>query len=109
MNNSGIIRNKAKIKASINNAQKFLEIQKEFGSFDKYIWQFVHNKTIINSWKNDSELPSKTELSDKISNDLKKRGFKFVGSTTIYAHMQTTGIVNDHIIDCFRYNQLQKR
>jgi len=106
MNNPGIIRNKAKIKASINNAQKFLEIQKEFGSFDKYIWQFVHNKTIINSWKNDSELPSKTELSDKISNDLKKRGFKFVGSTTMYAHMQATGIVNDHIIDCFRYNQL---
>ena len=108
MNNSGIIRNRRKIEASINNAQRFLEIQKDFGSFDRYIWSFVDNKTIINSWRDDSDIPPKTDLSDEISNDLKRRGFKFVGSTIIYAHMQAIGLVNDHIVDCFRYKQLSK-
>jgi len=107
MKNPGIIKNLRKIEASINNAQRFLEVQEEFGSFDNYIWSFVNNKSVINSWKKDSEIPSKTELSDKISNDLKKKGFKFVGSTTIYAHMQAIGIVNDHIVNCFRYNKLK--
>jgi DNA-3-methyladenine glycosylase I len=108
MNDPGIIRNRRKIDASVNNAKRFLEIQERFGSFDSYIWNFVNNKPIINSWKSDSEIPSKTELSDTISNDLKKRGFKFIGSTIIYAHMQAIGIVNDHIINCFRYDQLTK-
>jgi DNA-3-methyladenine glycosylase I len=107
MKNPGIIKNLRKIEASINNAKRFLEVQEEFGSFDNYIWSFVNNKPVINSWKKDSEIPSKTELSDKISNDLKKKGFKFVGSTIIYAHMQAIGIVNDHIVNCFRYKKLK--
>jgi DNA-3-methyladenine glycosylase I len=109
MKNPGIIKNRRKIEASINNAKKFLEVQEKFGSFDNYIWSFVNNKPVINSWKKDFEIPSNTELSDNISNDLKKRGFKFVGSTIIYAHIQAIGIVNDHIVDCFRYKQLIKR
>lgn len=107
MGNAGIIRNRRKLEAAVNNAQHFLNIQKEFGSFDKYIWQFVNNKTIMNSWKNLSEIPPKTELSDKISKDLKDRGFKFVGSTIIYAHLQAIGLVNDHVTSCFRYSQLK--
>lgn len=107
MSNSGIIRNRRKIEASINNAIRFLEIQDEFGTFDKYIWKFTDFKPIINSWKNISQIPPKTELSDEISMDLKKRGFKFVGSTIIYAHVQAIGLVNDHIISCFRYNELK--
>ncbi len=103
-----IIRNKLKIRAAVNNAQRFLEIQKEFGSFDKYIWQFVDYKPIVNSFLLMKELPAKTALSDKISSDLKKRGFKFIGSTIIYAHMQATGMVNDHLVDCFRYNEVQE-
>ena len=103
---TGIIRNKLKIKATISNAIAFMEIQKEFGSFSKYIWSFVDHKPIINSWKSLDDIPAKTELSDTISKDLKKRGFKFVGSTIIYAHMQATGMVNDHIVDCFRYDEL---
>ncbi len=106
LNNAGIIRNRRKIEASIQNAKQFLEIQKEFGSFDRYIWKFVDNKPVVNSWKYDQDIPSKTILSDTISNDLKRRGFKFIGPTIIYAHLQATGIVNDHIIDCFRYKQL---
>jgi len=108
MNDPGIIRNQRKIEASVNNAKRFLDIQERFGSFDSYIWSFVDNKPVINSWRSDSEIPSTTELSDMISNDLKKRGFKFIGSTIIYAHMQAIGIVNDHIVNCFRYNQLIK-
>jgi len=108
MNNPGIIRNRKKIDSSVNNAKRFLEIQENFGSFDNYIWRFVNNKPVINSWRSDSEVPSKTELSDRISSDLKKRGFKFIGSTIIYAHMQAIGLVNDHIINCFRYGQLLK-
>jgi DNA-3-methyladenine glycosylase I len=106
LNNPGIIRNQRKIEASINNAKCFLEIQNEFGSFDKYIWQFVESKPMINSWKEISEIPARTELSDNISNDLKTRGFKFVGSTTMYAHMQASGLVNDHVVSCFRYVEL---
>ena len=106
LGNSGIIRNRMKIKASVNNAIKFLEIQEEFGSFDKYIWGFTDFKPKINSWKRISQIPATTKLSDKISKDLKKRGFKFVGSTIIYAHIQAIGLVNDHIVSCFRYNEL---
>jgi DNA-3-methyladenine glycosylase I len=104
--NAGIIRNKLKIRAAISNAQAFMEIQKEFGSFDKYIWGFVGAKPIQNNRKTMTELPATTEISDKLSKDLKKRGFKFVGSTVIYAHMQATGMVNDHVLDCFRHKDL---
>lgn len=106
MQDAGIIRNKLKIRAAINNAQRYLEVQKEFGSFADYIWSFVNHKPLINSWKTMSDLPAKTELSDQISKDLLKRGFKFVGSTIVYAHMQATGMVNDHTTDCFRYKAL---
>ncbi len=103
---SGIIRNKLKIKATISNAIAFMEVQKEFGSFSKYIWGFVNHKPIVNHWKSLDEIPAKTMLSDKISTDLKKRGFKFVGSTIIYAHMQATGMVNDHVISCYRHDEV---
>jgi DNA-3-methyladenine glycosylase I len=106
MNNSSIIRNRLKIAACINNARCFLEVQKEFGSFDNYLWKFVDYKPIINGFNEISDLPSKTPLSDKISKDLKKRGFKFVGSTVIYAHMQATGMVNDHLTFCFRHKEI---
>ena len=100
MADSGIIRNRLKIEASVNNARRFLEIVDEFGSFDHYIWQFVDNKPIINHWEKLSEIPARTELSDQVSADLKRRGFKFVGSTIIYSHMQATGMINDHLIHC---------
>ena len=100
---AGIIRNKLKIKATITNAQAFMRIQEEFGSFSKYIWGFVDGKPIRNKWKTDKDVPANTPLSDKISKDLYKRGFKFVGSTIVYAHMQATGMVNDHIVGCFCY------
>ena len=103
---TGIIRNKLKIKAAITNAQAFLEIQKEFGSFSDYIWGFVEGKPIRNSYRSLSELPANTPLSDAISKDLKKRGFKFVGTTVVYAHMQATGMVNDHLQSCFRYHEV---
>ncbi len=103
---AGIIRNKLKIKATITNAQAFMKVQEEFGSFSKYIWGFVEGKPIKNSWNSLSELPANTALSDTISKDLKKRGFKFVGSTVVYAHMQATGMVNDHVTSCFRYNEV---
>ena len=100
MNNAGIVRNKLKILATINNAQKFMEVQKEFGSFSKYIWDFVDEKPIVNHPKTLAEVPATTEISDALSQDLKKRGFKFLGSTVMYAHMQATGMVNDHLTDC---------
>lgn len=100
MSNKGIIRNRKKIEASINNAKRFLEIQKEFGSFDNYIWGFVNNEPIVNSVDKISDLSAKTELSDIISKDLKKRGFKFLGSIVVYSHLQAVGIVNDHINTC---------
>ncbi|MDP3353410.1 MAG: DNA-3-methyladenine glycosylase I [Flavobacteriaceae bacterium] len=106
LQDAGIIRNKLKIKATISNAAAFIQIQKEFGSFSNYIWEFTNHQPIKNSWKNLKELPAKTELSDLISKDLKKRGFKFVGSTVIYAHMQATGMINDHIESCFRYHEV---
>ncbi|MEG1254830.1 DNA-3-methyladenine glycosylase I [Clostridium sp.] len=102
MNNVGIIRNRRKIEASINNAQKFIEIQKEFGSFDKYIWSFVNNEPVVNSYENISQLPATSALSHEVYKDMKRRGFKFLGSITIYAHLQATGIINDHIDSCFR-------
>jgi len=108
LNDAGIIRNKLKVKAAITNAKAFLEVAGEFGSFDKYIWNFVKNKPIDNKWAKMSEIPAKTELSDLISIDLKKRGFKFVGSTVVYAHMQATGMVNDHTTDCFRYKEVMR-
>lgn len=100
MNNAGIIRNRLKILATINNAQRFQEVQKEFGSFSKYIWSFVDGKPIVNHPKTLSDVPATTEISDALSKDLKKRGFKFLGSTVVYAHMQATGMVNDHLVDC---------
>ncbi|HLC59327.1 MAG TPA: DNA-3-methyladenine glycosylase I [archaeon] len=106
---AGIIRNRLKITSTITNAQKFLEVKKEFGSFDKYIWQFTKNKTINHKLKNLKNIPSKTEESDTMSEDLKKRGFKFVGSTICYAFMQAAGIVNDHTVDCFRYREVNKK
>ncbi|MEQ9402323.1 MAG: DNA-3-methyladenine glycosylase I [Cyclobacteriaceae bacterium] len=103
---ASIIRNRAKIEASINNAARFQEVQKEFGSFDTYIWGFVDNDPIIGNWKTMEQVPVTTPESDALSKDLKKRGFKFVGSTTIYAHMQAIGLVNDHTTDCFRFKEL---
>ena len=108
LQNSSIIRNRLKIKSAINNAGKFLEVQKEFGSFDNYIWNFSGGKPVINTWEKMSDIPARTELSDRISKDLKKRGFNFVGSTIIYAHLQATGIVNDHELSCFRYKELTR-
>lgn len=104
LNNKGIIRNKLKIRASINNAKHFIEIQDEFGSFDKYIWSFTNNRQVINNWSSISEVPATSVLSDRVSMDLKKRGFKFMGTTILYAHLQATGIINDHIISCFRHD-----
>ncbi|MFX1386622.1 MAG: DNA-3-methyladenine glycosylase I [Promethearchaeota archaeon] len=108
MNNEGIIRNRRKIEATIANAKALLKVKKEFGSFDKYIWQFVNYKTLDNKFKELSELPSKTEQSEQMSKDLKKRGFKFVGPTICYAFMQAVGMVNDHVIDCFRYEEINQ-
>lgn len=106
LQNPGIIRNKLKVRAAVTNAKAYLQVQEEFGSFDKYIWQFVNGKPIRNNWKELREIPAKTKESDVMSKDLLKRGFKFVGSTICYAHMQATGMVNDHITSCFRYNQV---
>ena len=108
LQNAGIIRNKLKIKATISNAKAFMEIQKEFGTFSKYIWSFTNGKPLVNSFESLNDLPAKTALSDTLSKDLKKRDFKFVGSTVIYAHMQATGMVNDHIKSCFRYKEILK-
>lgn len=108
MQNSGIIRNRRKIEAAVQNAKVFLEIQEEFGSFDRFIWKFVDGKPIINRWKSDKEIPASTPESDVMSKELKKKGFKFVGSTICYAHMQATGMVNDHTIDCFRYEEIKR-
>ena len=104
----GIIRNRLKIESTISNAQAFLQVQKEFRSFDAYIWTFVNGKPLQNSWSTHKRLPASTSLSDAMSKDLKKRGFRFVGSTICYAFMQAVGIVNDHSTTCFRYQQLKK-
>ena len=104
---ASIIRNQQKIRATINNAQRFLEIQKEFDSFDKYIWQFAGNKTKFNKWISTDQIPATSSESDAMSKDLKKRGFKFIGSTICYAYMQAAGMVNDHLVECFRYQELK--
>ena len=109
LSDAGIVRNRLKVEASISNAKKFLEIQKEFGSFSNYIWSFTNGKPVVGKWKNLSEIPAKTELSDIISLNLKKRGFKFLGSIIIYSHLQATGIINDHLIDCFRYKEIKNK
>jgi len=106
LQNEGIIRNKLKIHSAVTNAKHFMEIQKEFGSFSNYIWGFVNHKPIKNVWKTHKDAPATTAESDTLSKDLKKRGFKFVGSTVVYAHMQATGMVNDHIEDCFRFHEV---
>jgi DNA-3-methyladenine glycosylase I len=106
MTNKGIIRNKLKIQAAITNAAAFLGLQEQFGSFDRYIWDFVEGNPIKNRWKEFSQIPASTPLSDKISKDLKQRGFKFVGTTICYSHMQATGMVNDDTTDCFRYSEV---
>lgn len=105
LNDPGIIRNKLKINSAIVNAKEFLNVQKEYGSFDKYIWSFTGGKQIKNKWKAMDQIPGTTEVSDRMSKDLKKHGFKFVGSTICYAFMQAVGIVNDHTTNCFRYNE----
>ena len=104
--NPGIVRNHSKILATITNARKFLEIQREFFTFDKYVWSFVGGRPIVHEFKKIADLPAKSEESDKMSEDLKKRGFKFVGSTICYAFMQAAGLVNDHVVDCFRYREI---
>ena len=103
LKDEGIIRNRLKIKSAINNAKAFLKIQQEYGSFDNYIWNFIGGKPVVNRWKSLAEMPARTPLSDIISKDLKKRGFTFVGSTICYAFMQAAGIVNDHLVHCFRH------
>ena len=108
LNDAGIIRNKMKVNATIQNAKAFLLLKKEFGSFDKYIWQFTGGKTIVNKWKTLKELPAKTKESDAMSKDLKERGFNFVGSTICYAFMQAAGMINDHLVTCFRYKEVKK-
>jgi DNA-3-methyladenine glycosylase I len=105
---SGIIRNKMKIKASVNNARKFIEVQKEYGSFSKYIWSFTKGKSIVNGWVSILEIPAKTELSERISRNLKSRGFQFLGPTIVYSHLQAVGVVNDHLKSCFRLKEIKE-
>jgi DNA-3-methyladenine glycosylase I len=107
LQNAGIVRNNLKIRATIANARSFLKVQKQFGSFDEYIWRFVGGKPILNKWKSLAEIPAKSAESESISGDLKSRGFKFVGPTICYAFMQAVGMINDHTSKCFRYGQLQ--
>jgi DNA-3-methyladenine glycosylase I len=106
LSNDGIVRNRLKVRAAVQNAQSFLAVQKEFGMFDRYVWQFVGGEPLHNRWRRSEQLPSRTEQSDAMSKDLAKRGFKFVGSTICYAFMQATGMVNDHLVDCFRYKEV---
>ena len=106
LQNPGIVRNKLKINSVVSNARAFIEIKNEFGRFDTFIWKFVDHEPIQNSWKKLSDIPANTEISDEMSKELKKRGFKFIGSTICYAFMQAVGMVNDHTIDCFRYNEV---
>lgn len=106
LRDTGIVRNKLKVNSAVTNARAFMEIQKEFGSFSHYIWKFVNDRPIKNVWKTHRNMPATSPESDALSKDLKKRGFKFVGSTVVYAHMQATGMVNDHVVDCFRYKEV---
>jgi len=109
LQDNGIVRNKLKIESAVTNAKAFIEVRKEFTTFNKYIWNFTDNKPIHNEFESLEKIPARTELSDLISKDLKKRGFKFVGSTIVYAHMQATGMVNDHIKSCFRYKEIVEK
>jgi DNA-3-methyladenine glycosylase I len=109
LNDPGIVRNRSKVHSAVENARSFLRVQDEFGSFDRYLWQFVGDKPIVNRWKVLSEIPAKTPLSESISRDLIKRGFRFVGPTIVYAHMQATGMVQDHLVTCFRYRELKDK
>jgi DNA-3-methyladenine glycosylase I len=106
LNDAGIVRNRAKIESAVKNARAFREVQREFGSFSDYQWRFVDGRPITNRWRAQSEVPAKTEISDAMSKDLKRRGFSFVGSTIIYAHMQAVGMVNDHLLSCFRHRDV---
>jgi DNA-3-methyladenine glycosylase I len=108
LNNEGIVRNRLKIQAAVNNAQRFLEVQSEFGSFDRYLWGFVNGRPVQNNWRRVSQIPAATSQSDSLSKDLKKRGFKFVGSTICYAFMQAVGLVNDHVMGCFRHRPVAR-
>jgi len=107
LNDAGIIRNRLKIESAISNARRFIEVQSEFGSFDDYIWRFVDGRPVVNRWRRPHDIPATSDRSDALSKDLKARGFKFVGSTIIYAHMQAIGLVNDHLVDCYRYRECQ--
>jgi DNA-3-methyladenine glycosylase I len=109
MNDAGIIRNRMKIEATINNARAFLRVQKEFGSFTDYSWAFVDGRPVVNRWRRMKQVPATTPVSDAFSRDLKQRGFKFLGSTVVYAHMQAVGMVNDHTVDCFRHHAVSGR
>jgi DNA-3-methyladenine glycosylase I len=109
LQNAGLIRNRLKIASAVRNAREFLKIQDEFGSFDSYIWNFVDGRPIVNSWKDLSEIPASTPVSDRMSKDLRRRGFNFVGSTIMYAFMQACGLVNDHLVSCFRYEEINKQ
>lgn len=109
MGDAAIVRNRAKIEATIGNARQFLAVQREFGSFSNYLWGFVDGQPIVNRWRAPTEVPATTALSDALAKDLKQRGFKFLGSTVIYAHLQATGLVNDHLLSCFRYAELTRR
>ena len=106
LNNPGIVRNRLKIESAIGNARAYLNVQEEFGTFDAYLWRFVDGRPIRNAWRSMAEIPASTSVSDTLSRDLKKRGFRFVGSTICYAHMQAVGMVNDHTVDCFRWQEL---
>ncbi len=108
LQNPGIIRNRKKVEASVNNAIKFIEVQREFGSFSGYIWSFVDHTPIMNHWEKEEEVPAKTQVSEALAKDMKKRGFKFVGPTILYAHMQATGLINDHLTDCFRHREVNR-
>lgn len=107
LQNPEIVRNKLKVRSAVNNAKKIIQVQEEFGSFDNYIWSFVDGEPITSHWKTMDEVPANTEISDRLAKDLKARGFKFVGSTIIYAHMQAVGMVNDHLTTCFRYSEIE--
>lgn len=106
LKNPAIVRNKLKVRSAVTNAQKFIAVQEEFGSFDDYLWSFVDGEPVVNYWEEMSEVPASTDVSDKLAKDLKGRGFKFVGSTIIYAHMQAVGMVNDHLVSCFRHQEI---
>lgn len=106
LENEGIVRNRLKIASAVGNAQAFLKVREEFGSFDAYIWKFVDGRPVVNHWESSALVPARTEISDKLSKDLKKRGFNFVGSTIMYAFMQACGLVNDHLTSCFRYREI---